>query len=133
MRGSAAPAPRLAPRLLRTLATASIAVVALLLAAPASAHEERTSEHYNLVVGFGDEPAYAGARNSVQAMVTDTHGQPVRDLRGGSLKVMLMAAGQQREFPLEPYFGDSWGTPGDYRAFFIPTVAGQYTFHVTGT
>jgi len=26
-----------------------------------------------------------------------------------------------------------WGEPGDYRAFFIPTTPGQYTFHFTGT
>ena len=35
---------------------------------------------------------------------------------------------------MEPFFevGES-GTPGDYRAFFIPTAAGQYTFHLMGT
>ena len=33
----------------------------------------------------------------------------------------------------EPYFGDDFGTPGDYRAFFIPTTPGAYTFKVTGT
>ena len=26
-----------------------------------------------------------------------------------------------------------WGTPGDYRAPFIPTQPGTYTFHVTGS
>jgi hypothetical protein len=26
-----------------------------------------------------------------------------------------------------------WGTPGDYRAPFIPTQPGAYTFHVTGS
>ena len=26
--------------------------------------------------------------------------------------------------PLEPYFGDDWGTPGDYRSFFVPTQPG---------
>ena len=26
-----------------------------------------------------------------------------------------------------------FGTPGDYRAFFIPTAPGSYSFHFTGT
>jgi hypothetical protein len=43
---------------------------------------------YHFVVGFGDEPAYAGEKNSA---------------------------------------------PGDYRAFFIPTAPGSYSFHFTGT
>jgi hypothetical protein len=132
MRGSAAHAGSRAPGVPRILVAAAIALLALLLAVPASAHEDRRTERYNLVVGFGDEPAYAGAKNSVQVMVNDQRGRAVRDLRG-SLKVMLMAGGQQRELPLEPHFGGSWGTPGDYRAFFIPTAAGDYTFHVRGS
>jgi hypothetical protein len=34
---------------------------------------------------------------------------------------------------LEPYFGDDFGEPGDYRAFFIPTAPGAYTFKLTGS
>jgi hypothetical protein len=33
-----------------------------------------------------------------------------------------------------PFFEvGEWGTPGDYRAFFIPTAPGGYSFHFTGT
>jgi hypothetical protein len=56
--------------------TKSIMVVAgvagLLLtlgAAPASAHEERKVGKYTLAVGFGDEPAYSGEKNSVQMLI----------------------------------------------------------------
>jgi len=35
--------------------------------------------------------------------------------------------------PLQPYFGDDFGEPGDYRAFFIPTAPGAYTFKLTGS
>jgi len=34
---------------------------------------------------------------------------------------------------LEPFFGEGEGTPGDYRAWFIPTSAGRYTFYFSGT
>jgi len=35
---------------------------------------------------------------------------------------------------LQPNFEvGEWGEPGDYRAFFIPTTPGRYTFHFTGT
>jgi hypothetical protein len=42
--------------------------------------------------------------------------------------------GQQTDLPLEANFevgGD--GTPGDYRAWFIPSQPGPYTFHFTGS
>jgi hypothetical protein len=105
--------------------------LAVLLASPAAAHEDRKVGGYSFVVGFGDEPAYAGEKNSVQVMVSDGAGKPVRNADG--LKVMVLAGGKQTQMKLEPHFGDTWGTPGDYRAFFIPTAAGQYTFHLHGT
>ncbi len=38
------------------------------------------------------------------------------------------------QLTVEPFFEDGeFGTPGDYRAWFIPTSPGQYTFHFTGT
>jgi hypothetical protein len=38
------------------------------------------------------------------------------------------------QLAFEPYFEvGGFGTPGDYRAWFIPTAAGPYTFHLTGT
>src|SRR4051812_46756664 len=102
------------------LAAAGLAAVALLAlgAAPAWADGGRQAGRYGIEAGFGDEPAYAGNRNSVQVIVSNAKGEPVRDL-GDTLKVMVMAAGHTRVLPLEPGFGDDWGTPGDYRAWFI--------------
>ena len=120
--------------LLGLAAGVGLAVLLLsLTAAPASAHERREAERYQLTVGFGDEPAYAGVRNSVQVLVADGHGEPVTDL-GDRLRVEVSAGGQRLELPLEPNFevGES-GVPGDYRAFFIPTEPGRYSFHVHGS
>jgi len=112
-----------------------VAVVALLLvaplAAPAAAHEEHKVDKYTVEVGFGTEPAYAGVINSVQLIITN-NGKPVTDAKG--LKVAVTTGdAEPRQLALAPYFGDDFGTPGDYRAFFIPTTPGAYTFKVTGT
>ena len=110
---------------------AMVLLPAWLLAAPASAHEEHKVDKYTVEVGFGTEPAYAGVINSVQLISSD-NGTPVTDAKG--LKVAVTTGdAEPRQLALEPYFGDGFGTPGDYRAFFIPTTPGAYTFKVTGT
>jgi hypothetical protein len=117
----------------RTAAAAAVLAVLLvaLLAAPASAHGEHKVANYTFVVGFGTEPGYAGVTNSVQMMISN-NGKPVTDAKG--LKVAVSTGdAEPREMALEPYFGEGWGEQGDYRAFFIPTAPGAYTFRVTGT
>jgi hypothetical protein len=111
------------------------AVMALLLvtllALPASAHGEHKVANYTFVVGFGTEPAYAGVTNSVQLMISN-NGKPVTNAKG--LKVAVSTGdAEPKQMALEPYFGDGWGEPGDYRAFFIPTAPGAYTFKITGS
>src|SRR5438270_2392340 len=117
-------------------AVALAAFVTLLVvpAAPALAHEARTVGAYRFVVGWGEEPVYAGTRNSVQLILTTRSGSPVNDL-GDSLKVDVVYGSQKEALPLELNFDpDSGeGTPGDYRGWLIPTAAGNYTFHFTGT
>jgi hypothetical protein len=84
------------------------------------------------VAGFGTEPAYAGQPNSVQLIVVHD-GEPVVDL-GDTLDVEVSFGHQSQRFTLEPNFAvGAFGEPGDYRAWFIPTRAGQYTFRFTGT
>jgi hypothetical protein len=105
------------------------------LAVPASAHETKQLGPYHVAVGFGQEPAYAGQPNSVQVLLTDAAGKPVTDL-GGTLQVHVSHASNpdvRRTMVLEPNFEvGEWGTPGDYRAFFIPSAPGDYTFHLAG-
>jgi hypothetical protein len=118
---------------MRTPAGAAVLAVLLvpLLAVPALAHGEHKVANYSFVVGFGTEPAYAGVTNSVQLVISN-NGKPVTDAKG--LKVAVSTGdAEPREMALEPYFGDGWGEQGDYRAFFIPTAPGAYTFKVTGS
>jgi hypothetical protein len=112
-----------------------VAVLAVLLvpllAASASAHGEHKVDNYTVEVGFGTEPAYAGVTNSVQLIISN-NGRPVTDAKG--LKVAVTTGdAEPREMVLQPHFGADFGEPGDYRAFFIPTAPGPYTFKVTGT
>jgi hypothetical protein len=124
---------------LKSIAT-TLGVAGLLLAlgaAPASAHEERKVGRYTLHVGFGDEPAYAGAKNSVQVLIHDAAtDKPLVDL-GDTLEVDVSQGTDdtpKMSMALEPDFEvGEFGTPGDYRAFFIPTAPGAYSFHFTGT
>jgi hypothetical protein len=121
-------------RLFRMLAAAGgLAALAVVVGAPAaSAHVERSIGPIDLEIGFGTEPAYVGQPNSVQVILSE-HGSPVVDL-GDSLKVRVSFGGQQTTLPLEPNFevgGD--GEPGDYRAWFIPSQAGPYTFQLSGS
>jgi hypothetical protein len=135
------PIPSTLPsRLLRVAVALGAAVVlAALVAAPASAHAEKQAGDYTFVVGFGDEPAYAGAPNSLQVIIS-RDGRPATDLAGrlDTLKAHLYYGGkvdpnaEMVELPLEPHFGEGWGTPGDYRSFFVPTQAGGYTVHLNG-
>jgi hypothetical protein len=105
-----------------------------LLAGPAAAHEARTVGKYHFVVGFGDEPAYAGEKNSVQLLLADAKDKPVTDLTD-TLKVeVTTGSAEAMQLSIEPFFEvGEFGTPGDYRAFFIPTAPGSYSFHFTGT
>ena len=114
----------------------ALGLAALLVGAwagPAAAHEAKQVGRYRFEVGFGDEPAYAGQKNSVQLLLSTAAGKPVTDL-GDTLKVMVMAGNQTQDLSLEPFFEvGEFGTPGDYRAFFIPSTPGGFTFHFHGS
>jgi hypothetical protein len=120
----------------RSLAVAlpQTAVLALMTAAPALAHERRTVGGYQFVVGWGDEPAYSSFKNSIQVTLSEANGgAPVTDL-GDTLKVEVTKGSDRATLPLVANFRvGAFGTPGDYRAWLTPTRPGTYTFHFTGT
>lgn len=123
-----------ASRLIAALASlAGIAGPVLSSAAPALAHEHRTVGAVVMTVGWGDEPTYAGIKNSVQLILADKAGKPITDLTD-TLKVEVRF-GPQTGGPLdiERAFGQTFGRPGDYRAQIVPTRPGTYAFHFIGT
>jgi hypothetical protein len=117
----------------RTVAFAAVLAVLLvpLLAVPALAHEKHKVASYDVEVGFGTEPAYAGVTNSVQLIISN-NGKPVTNADGVKVAVSTGDA-EPKDLDLVPYWSDDFGDPGDFRAFFIPTAPGAYTFKLTGT
>jgi hypothetical protein len=76
--------PTLSTRLFRVAVTLGAAMLlAGLAAVPASAHAEKQVGRYAFVVGFGDEPAYAGQPNSLQVLIT-RDGKPATDAPPGA-------------------------------------------------
>ncbi|TMK96427.1 MAG: hypothetical protein E6G40_11910, partial [Actinobacteria bacterium] len=69
-------------------------------------------------MGWGEEPAYAGIKNSVQLILSTASGKAVDNL-GDSLQVEVIFGNQKMSLPLELNFDpDSGeGMPGDYRAW----------------
>jgi hypothetical protein len=122
-------------RLLGALVASAMAALLIpLFAGPASAHEEKTVGKYHFAVGFGDEPAYAGEKNSVQLILADANDKPVTDLTDTLKVAVTTGSSEPLQLSMEPLFEiGEFGTPGDYRAFFIPTAPGSYSFHFTGT
>ncbi|HET7092381.1 MAG TPA: hypothetical protein VFI22_02860 [Thermomicrobiales bacterium] len=135
-------------RSLRSAAGWGLALL-LLVAWPlvASAHEHRTiaNGHYNVVVGFRDEPAFAGLKNGLDLTVmklggTPSAGTPAADSDDGpagepvaglekTLKAEVLYGDQTMELTLAP----RWNTPGAYDGVFFPMKPGDYTFRIFGT
>lgn len=113
-------------RIARTVARiAVVGAVVASAATPALAHGDEERGPLDLSIGFGTEPAYVGQPNSVQFLVA-RDGEPVVE-PGGGLEVEVSFGDASTILPLEPT-----GTPGDYRAWFVPSEPGPYTFSFDG-
>lgn len=108
----------------------------------ASAHEVRHVGPYTFVVGFLNEPAYAGQENSIdlticngaQCNYTVQDGQrvvanPVQNAEQ-TLKAEVSQGGNA---PLALPLKARYANPGKYASYFVPSKAGTYTFHIFGT
>jgi hypothetical protein len=119
-----------------TLATATFALTAL-TATTAFAHEVRKVGAYQITIGWEHEPTYTGVENAVQIFIKDAKGNPVDDLGDPpSLKVQVIN-GSQTSDPLDlkaSFDPDTGlGMHGEFDAAIVPTVPGDYTFHLTGS
>jgi hypothetical protein len=125
-------------------AVGSIGLVsALALASPpvAEAHETRTigDGQYQIVVGFMNEPVFAGDKSGLEFWVTevsaatpgagDEEGTPVEGLEE-TLQAEVIYEDQTMALPLTA----KWDEPGGYYSVFFPSAAeGDYTFRIFGT
>ncbi|MEX0763187.1 MAG: hypothetical protein WD208_09350 [Dehalococcoidia bacterium] len=117
---------------------AGIAVAIMLSATPlvAVAHEQRDVDEYSFVVGFLNEPAYAGELNGVSVRITipgadeSTPAEPVTGLEESlQVEVTHVPSEETKMMDLSPRFGD----PGHYVAHMLPTAEGTYQFRFFGT
>ncbi len=100
----------------------------VLVIAPASAHEEREVGAYDMELGWRVEPAYAGIYNGPEFFVHDSaSGDPVTGLED-TLHLLVHVGDQEKMLAVYPV----WNDPGHYTADMIPTVPGDYTFHLFG-
>ncbi len=100
----------------------------LVFVTAASAHERRTVGKYQLVVGFLNEPAYAGYTNGIDFRVTNTETTKLVEGLEKTVKAEVIVGGKTLPLPLASRFGQ----PGAYAAYFVPTKPGAYIFHFAG-
>lgn len=112
------------------LAAAALGTALLVgpMAGSALSHERRTVGTVQMVVGWLNEPAYAGFLNAVQLRVSDEAG-PITDV-GEGMKVEV-SFGDQKVGPLA--LRAAFGSPGEYRSAMVPSRPGTYTFRFVGT
>ena len=108
----------------------------------ASAHEKRNVGPYTFVVGFLNEPAYAGQENSIdftickgnQCNYTVQDGlrvvaNPVNNANQTLKAEVSQGGAASLALPLEARYAN----PGKYASYFVPSKVGTYTFHIFGT
>lgn len=112
-------------RVLCIISMSFLFVVSLSL--PAHAHERRPVGTLTTVVGWINEPTFAGAVNAVSFRAT----RGEAGVTGAKLRVDVSYEGapQPLTLPLEPAFNDD----GHYKAALVPTRSGIYTFRIYGT
>ena len=125
-------------------AVGACALACALLLAPSIvvAHESRTiaDGQYQLVVGFMNEPVFAGDKSGLEFWVSDVsmatpspdgeaEGEPVAGLEE-ALQAEVIHGDQTMALPLTA----KWDEPGGYYSVFFPTESeGDYTFRIFGT
>jgi len=104
-----------------------LCAMVLALQAAARAHETITVGTLQLTIGWGDEPAFAGSRNSIDIIVSDGSGSPI-SAQTGALSVEVAFGERRLMLPLLPVEQQT----GHFRAWFVPSRAGSYAFHIKG-
>jgi len=118
---------------LAALAVLAAMILPLALPGVALAHERRlVAGRYQFVVGFLNEPVFAGQMSGIDLRVTipAEDNRPVEGLERMLRATVIVGGGAQSlSVELRPRFGQ----PGAYAGYFLPTRAGSYIFQFTGT
>ncbi len=83
---------------------------------------------YRVIVGYLVNPAYTGQMNGIDLAIRDANGEPMLGLERSILAWVIAPDGTELQLTLRA----NAAKEGWYTGNFIPTVAGNYTFRVTG-
>lgn len=118
----------------------AVALVIAVMPGIASAHELRVVGNYNFVVGFLNEPAYAGQQNGLDLTICDGVCKYV--VKDGSRVLENPVLDAEKSLKAEVSMGSNaplvltiatrYGMPGKYAAYFLPSTVGAYTYHIYG-
>lgn len=101
------------------------------------AHEGREVGEYELHFGWRVEPAYAGLMNGPEVFIAahEHEGEPTPEtpVDISTLEVNLQAEVSFGDQTTTVTFRPAWGETGHYIAELMPTLPGDYSFHLTGT
>jgi len=101
----------------------------VVFALPALAHEGREVGEYVIEFGWRTEPALAGLINGPELTIEHHDGGEPLEGAEETLQLEVTFGDQTMAVPLRASFGE----PGHYVADLIPTLPGDYSFHLTGT
>jgi len=122
-------------RISRAIGAVLLAILLLAITAGgALAHESRQVGEYTFVVGFLDEPVYAGSKSGLDLRISrgpEASPEPVSEQAQSIDAEVWYQTDEANKRVLE--ISEAFSSPGSYRSFFYPTAAGQYTFRVFGT
>ena len=115
----------------------SLVALVALQAGPAVAHETRVVGDVVMVVGWSNEPTYAGFQNAAGVRLSeagpseDEEGPPISD---AELQVEILFGDESSTTTTGPLpMEEAFSEPGLFEADIIPSRPGTYTYHVTGT
>jgi hypothetical protein len=94
---------------------------------PALAHQSKDMGDYHVAVGFAVEPAFQNQMNGVELFVSTKDGKQVEGLEK-TIQFEVTAGGKSMPVAVHSVYKD----PGHYVGEFMPTLAGDYVFHMTG-
>jgi len=115
-------------RFIRTLVVVAALVMPLLVPTPALAHERREIGPYTFVVGWENEPSFAGQKNGASLRIFRTDNNDAVEGAEKTLKLEVVQGSVRREFPLRGVFR----TPGSYTSDILPAKEGDYRFRFFG-
>jgi len=105
-------------------------LIGLVAGAPALAHQSKEvgGGAYRVVVGYLVNPAYTGQVNGIDLAIRNADNEAMTGLERSILAWVIAPDGTELQLTLRA----NASKEGWYTGDFIPTVAGNYTFRVTG-